>query len=211
MLEWGKNMDTWVEANIFVRQGKQNEVLLDFIKPLAQQLRNDYNITAYHFLHEPNNEIRFRVLTTDDKIDKIKGLIENLRKIPQISDLKYPEIPYNGEKIAFGEDGWKTTYKFLEAGSDFALDLLDPSVRKGQQFNRVYFSHLFFNQQGFDQLTEAIAHFECSMDRMLVILQLYVAPLETKINQLETRITAMEKSQSEQAKSNKEEPKYINK
>lgn len=190
-------MEAWIEANIFVHQGKQGEVLLGFIKPLVQQLRNDFGITAYHFLHEPDNEIRFRVLTTDDKVEKIKGIIENLRGLSQVRDLKYPQIPYNGEKTAFGEDGWRTTYKLLEAGSDFALDLLDSSVRKGPQFNRIAFSHYSLNQQGYDQFSEAIEHFECSMERMLTIVQTsYIAPLQEKINRLEARITAMEKPQS---------------
>lgn len=187
-------MEAWIEANIFVKQGKQGEVLVGFIKPLVKQLRNDFNITAYHFLHEPNNEIRFRVLTTDDNIGNVKGLIENLRNLPQVSDLKYPQIPYNGEKTAFGEDGWITTYKLLEAGSDFALDILDSSVRKGPQFNRIAFSHYFLNQQGFDQFSEAVEHFRCSMERILVLVQtMYIDPMQEKMNKLETRISATEK------------------
>src|SRR3990170_6358030 len=186
-------MEAWIEANIFVHQGKQRDVLLGFIKPLIQQLRSDFGITAYHFLYEPDNEIRFRVLTSDDKVDRIKGIIENLRGLPQVRDLKYPQIPFNGERTAFGEDGWKTTYKFLEAGSDFALDLLDSSVRKGPHFNPIAFSHYFLNQQGLDQFTEATAHFQCSMERMLVIVQeSYTKPLQEKTNQLESYIKSIE-------------------
>ena len=105
----GRNMVVWIEANIFVNEGEQNEVLLRFIKPLVQRLRSEFNITAYHFLREPNNEIRFRVLTTPDNVEKIKGLINNAERMEQVREVKYPETPYQGERQAFGEDGWKTT------------------------------------------------------------------------------------------------------
>ena len=152
-------MEEWIEANIFVHEGKQREVLLNIIKPLVLRLRSEFGIIAYHFLHEPDNEIRFRVLTTSDKVDKIRGLIDNLRTREQIREVKYPETPYEGERQAFGEDGWKTTYEFLETGSDFALDSLDRNVRKGPQFNLIAFSHYFLNQNGFDQVSGKFPRF----------------------------------------------------
>lgn len=186
-------MVVWIQADIFVNEGKQNEVLLSFIKPLVQRLRSEFKITAYHFLHEPNNNILFRVLTTPRKVRRIKALINNAETLEQVREVKYPEAPYQGERQAFGEDGWKTTYKFLEAGSDFALDLIDDNVRKGRHFNRLAFSHYFLNQSGFNQFQEASFHFQCSMERMLVIVeQTYTKPLKEKIAQLEARIQAIE-------------------
>lgn len=186
-------MEEWIEANIFVHEGRQKEVLLGIIKPLVLRLRSDFGIIAYHFLHEPDNEIRFRVLTTTDKVEKIRGLTANLRTREQIRDVRYPETPYEGERQSFGEDGWKTTYKFLEAGSDFALDLMDNNTRKGAYFDPVYFSHLFLNQLGLNQLDEAIFHFKCSMERMLTIVDsTQIAPLRDKVTQLEARIHTLE-------------------
>ena len=70
----------------------------------------------------------------------------------------YPTTQYRGERETFGEDGWKTAYKFLEAGSDFAIDLIDPNLRKGPQFNKIAFSHYFLNQSGLGPLDEANFH-----------------------------------------------------
>ena len=194
-------MPVWIEANIFVNEGTQNEVLLNYIKPLVQRLRTrEFRIKAYHFLHEPNNEIRFRVLTTARRVDRIRGLIDNLQAREQVIAVRHPEIPYQGEREAFGEDGWKTTYKFFEAGSDFALDSIDPNVRKGSQFNGIAFSHYFLNQSGMNQFQEATFHFQCSMERMLVIIKdSYIKPLNEKIAQLEARIQALEQPQEQQS------------
>jgi hypothetical protein len=204
-------MEKWIEARIFVNEGKQTEVLLSFIKPLVQQLRSTYGILAYHFLHEPDNEIRFRVLTTPDKVDSIKGLIENFRHLPQVRELKYPEVPYNGEKEAFGEDGWKTTYKFLEAGSDFALDRMDSSVKKGPQFNWIAFSHYFLNQSGLNQISEANFHATASIERIVtwVLTQFDIREknIKQQISQLETRIQELEKAQEALEEKKKEKQK----
>jgi hypothetical protein len=192
-------MDEWIEANIFVHDGKQQEVLLKFIKPLVQRLRSEFRITAFHFLHEPDNEIRFRVLTIPENVEKITGLINNAKGLSQVTDVMYPEHPYSGEKEAFGEDGWKTTYKYLEAGSDFALDLMDPDARKGPQFNRIAFSHYFLNQSGLNVLQEANFHANAVNERMSVILTLSLQELGNrlmgKMDQLETRIGQLEQRQ----------------
>jgi hypothetical protein len=190
-------MDEWMEANIFVHEGKQNEILLRFIKPLVQKLRSEFKIAAYHFLHEPDNEIRFRVLTSSDDIEKVIGLINNAKGMLQVRDIKYPEHPYAEEKDAFGEDGWRTTYKYLEAGSDFALDLIDPNAKKGPQFNIIAFSHYFLNQSGLNILQEANFHATVANERMSIILTLSLQELGNhlmeKIGQLETRIDQLEK------------------
>lgn len=198
------DLDAWIEANIFVHEGKQAEVLLTFIKPLIQRLRGEeFKITAYHFLHEPDNEIRFRVLTTQDKVEKIKGLIDNARNLQQVREVKYPQTPYEGERQAFGEDGWKTTYKFLEAGSDFALDTLDTNVRKGQQFNIIAFSHYFLNQSGLGQVNEASFHASASIERMVTWTLTQLGEKEkrimNKITELETRIRALEERTASQS------------
>jgi thiopeptide-type bacteriocin biosynthesis protein len=190
-------MNEWMEANIYVHEGKQNEILLRFIKPLVEKLRSEFKITAYHFLHEPDNEIRFRVLTNSDNIEKVIGLINNAKGMLQVRDIKYPEHPYAGEKDAFGEDGLRTTYKYLEAGSDFALDLIDPNAKKGPQFNIIAFSHYILNQSGLNILQEANFHATVANERMSVILTLSLQELGNrlmeKITQLETRIGQLEK------------------
>lgn len=189
-------MEEWVEANIFLHDGKQEEFLLKFVKPTVQKLRSELQITAYHFLHEPNNEIRFRVLTTSEKADKIRGLINNAKGLPQVKEIKYPASPYPGEKEGFGEDGWRTTYKYLEAGSDFALDLIDPRTRKGPQFNPIAFAHYFLNHAGFNILQEANFHASAVNERMSIILQLSLQEMSSrlmeKIGQLETRVAELE-------------------
>jgi len=192
-------MAVWIEANIFVNEGKQNEVLLSFMKPLVHRLRSEFNITSYHFLHEPNNEIRFRVLADSENVDKIKGLIDRTMRREQVREVRYPQTPYEGERQAFGEDGWKTTYRFLEAGSDFALDLIDPKVRKGSQYNTMAFSHYFLNQSGLNIVQEASFHSNATIERICVILTVSMQELAKKtmekITQLEARIQAIETRQ----------------
>jgi hypothetical protein len=189
-------IEEWIEANIFIHEGKQNEFLLKFIKPLLQKLRSKFKITAYHFLHEPDNEIRFRVLTTPQNVEIVRGLINNAKGMLFVRDIKYPENAYPGEKDAFGEDGWRTTYKFLEAGSDFALDLINPNVRKGPQFNIMAFSHYFLNQSGLNILQEANFHANTVNERMSIILRVSLKELGNRIikemNRLETRIDKLE-------------------
>jgi len=193
-------MEKWIEANIFVHEGRQKEVLLNLIRPLVQRLSFEFGIIAYHFLHEPDNEIRFRVLTTSDNVEKIKDLIDNLGTNEQIREVKYPETPYEGEKQAFGEDGWKTAYKFLEVGSDFALDSLDANVRKGPQFNLIAFSHYFLNQTGLNQVNEASFHTSASIERMvtwvLTELDRREKNIVQQINRLETRIRKLEEQKT---------------
>ena len=198
MLIMGRKMPEWIEANIFVNAGAQNEVLLTLIKPLIQRLRSLFRIKSYHFLHEPNNEIRFRVLTTHSRVEKIKGLINGLQRNEKVVEVKYPEIPYQGERGSFGEDGWKTAYKFLEAGSDFALDLIDSNVRKGLYFNRGSFSHYFLNQSGFGQLSEANFHATALIERIAIWTITERKKLEEKIIQLEARIRELEPEEEEE-------------
>jgi hypothetical protein len=137
------------------------------------------------------------VLTNSDNIEKVIGLINNAKGMLQVRDIKYPEHPYAGEKDAFGEDGWRTTYKYLEAGSDFALDLIDPNAKKGPQFNITAFSHYILNQSGLNILQEANFHATIANERMSVILTLSLQELGNrlmeKITQLETRIGQLEK------------------
>jgi hypothetical protein len=126
----------------------------------------------------------------------VRGLINNAKGMLLVRDVKYPESPYPGETESFGEDGWRTTYKFLEAGSDFALDLIDPNVKKGPQFNIIAFSHYFLNQNGLNILQEANFHANTVNERISIILQMSLQNLGNRImekmNQLETRISKLE-------------------
>ncbi len=184
-------MPEWIEANIFVNSGSQKNVLLTLIKPLIQTLKRTHRIKSYHFLYEPNNEIRFRVLTTHSRVATITGLIDNLQTNEQIIEVRYPKIPYDGEKT-FGEDGWKTTYKFLEAGSDFALDFIDENLRKTPNFDRGLIIHHFLNQTGMNPLDELDFHLVNSKERMRLIITNAVLPLKEQITQLENRLHELE-------------------
>lgn len=114
-----------------------------------------------------------------------------------MKQIKYPDTPHPGEREAFGEDGWRTTFKYLEAGSDFALDLIDPKTRKGPQFNPYAFAHYFLNQSGFTILHEANFHANAVNERMSIIMQLSLQEMSSrlmeKISQLETRMGELEK------------------
>ncbi|MCJ7631177.1 hypothetical protein MUP77_02070 [Candidatus Bathyarchaeota archaeon] len=182
-------MDTWIEANIFVNQENQHSFLKNFIKPLIRDLKSKGEIISYHFLHEENYEIRFRILANESKIEGIRKLIEESRKQQGVTDLKYPEAPYVGERISFGEDGWITTYKFLEAGSDFALDMIDQNVRKGPYFNYGSFSHYFLNQCGLNQFQEANVHLDFFVERITtIIFQNMHEQFGKRLDQLETSV-----------------------
>ena len=37
-------MSEWIEAHIFVTHGRENEALLNLVKPLIQRLKTDFNI-----------------------------------------------------------------------------------------------------------------------------------------------------------------------
>ena len=181
-------MDSWIEAKIFVEQGKQDEVLLSFIKPLVLRLRSESKIMSFHFFREPNNEIRFRVLTDINNVDSIKKLIDEAKKMNQVIDIKYN--PY-GETTVF-EGTWKTIHKFFEAGSEFALDYIDPTVSKDSSFNHIAFSHYFLNPSGFNLWEEANLHASAVIERLAVINMMTDKQINERITQLESRIKTME-------------------
>ena len=164
-MELGTSMDSWIEANIFVTQGKQEDFLLSFIKPFVLRLRSEFKIISFHFFYEPNNEIRFRVLTDTNTVDSIKKLIDEAKKMNQVTNITY--IPY-GETKAF-EGTWKTIHKFFEAGSEFALDYIDPTVSKDSSFNHIAFLHYFLNPSGFNQWEEASIHASAVIERLATI------------------------------------------
>jgi len=180
-------MESWIEANIFVEQGKENEFLLNFIKPLVQRLRSKFKITSFHFFREP--EIRFRVLTEADKVEAIKNLIEEGKKTGLVKDIKYPL--YGEDKSAFGEGGWASAHKFFEAGSEIALDYIDPSVKKGKYFDHIAFMHYFLNPSGFSFFDEGKLHAVAVIER-LDRIRMSGRMTDNQILQLKDKIKALE-------------------
>ena len=188
-------MVSWIEAQIFTEPDRRQEILLSFIRPLVEKIRSQFNIISYHFFRYSDTRgyyLRFRVLTNDEFIEQIKGLINEAEKLKEVTKVYYPEKPYEGEKESFGEDGWKSTYKFLEAGSEVALDKYDDNVRKGNYFNESYFVHLFLNQIGYHYLREAQFHALTTIERIEVIRQTEIEVRDFRINELEERIKQLE-------------------
>ena len=181
-------MESWIQAHIYVETG-HNEFLVNFLKPLVQKLRSEYGIESYHFLFEP--EIMLRILTTPNNVDRIKALIDEAKDLPDVKDVRYRKMSLKGHLKNSG-DGWKRTYKFLEAGSDFVLDLRDESVRKGLLYSAGAFMHYFLNQHGLNQWQEVDVHFSAAIERIIVAVGQTIKPLEDRIGALEEKIKTLE-------------------
>jgi hypothetical protein len=159
-------MENWIWVKFFVSQEREAEFPLNFIKPMIQDLRSKFNISSYHVLFESQQGIWLRILTDTKNIDIIKKRINQSSQREKIR-VEFDEFLIEEYKKNWGDDGWVATYKFLEAGSDIAIGLLDQGFKKNRNnFNKLSIIHHFLNQTGLKPLQE-IRFYLNSIGKML--------------------------------------------
>jgi hypothetical protein len=171
-------MEYWVEENITPnRPGDMDKILSQHIRHMVNVLKSRKLVVTWHFFRESNNwrgngniipHIRFRIRTHQRKT-KLQDLrdyltieLDRLQSIGEISDHYRgnhgnPNQEYQGEGNNFNEvgpnpEGWKVTQKWLEAGSEIALNLIRArltGVRYGQRFIPEDLLHFIANQNGY--------------------------------------------------------------
>jgi len=164
----------WVEVNIGVNKDLKllRTVLLEFVDPMIKEIHP--KIQSWHFLWEskPWSEdrqvgitLRLRFYGEDNIIDKIKQEIE--KKLAVLEKDK-PELylghcfgrhgecdkNYEGEADNWGTEAWVLGIKFLNLGSEVALNLIknqeklgkSEEYRKPISFYADRYVHCFLNQ-----------------------------------------------------------------
>lgn len=172
-------MEYWVEENIKPNSPQDmDSVLLQHIKRIVDDLKRMKWVVSWHFLRESANwrgqtnvrvpHIRFRVRTQQrqTKLLNLRSYLTNelnrLQNAGEISDHYRgnhgtPGQEYQGESGNFDEagpnpKGWKVTQKWLESGSEVALNLMRTrlaGVRFGPRFIMEDLLHFISNQNGY--------------------------------------------------------------
>lgn len=174
----------WIELNVGInRTNPDDKILMDTIKPILNQFKK--NINSWHFLWEnkpwpklkgKGKTLRVRFFGKNKDIEKLKIFLD---KKFQTLEKKEPTYYFGhcfgrhgdcGNKYAgedtWGTEAWKMGMKFLNLGSDFALELIKnknklgktPIYLKDVSYYADRYCHLFLNQIG--SLTdEAIFYF----------------------------------------------------
>lgn len=146
----------WVEVNLFPvgGAGAQDNLILNWIKPLAEKMESEKRIETFHFLRE-DNEIRFRIY---GELSKFKLEMENWLKrlknkglVERRSDLN-PK--YHGEEGAAGKIGQEAYYVYMESGSKIAFFMLGKKMEKPTNFYHYRGLHFILNSCGFNIIDE---------------------------------------------------------
>lgn len=125
-------MEYWVEVNLFAKSARQNEILLNVLKPHVDRLRKEGVLVTWHFFREP--EIRFRVRLSSKpaklmETRRVAALANSLRERGLISNWHFgnhgdANRAYVGEQDRYGQNGWKVAQDYFNLGSEIALRLL---------------------------------------------------------------------------------------
>lgn len=151
----------WIEVNIKCAPETQDEYLTKTVRKILNECRSKYE--SWHFLWEGKpwpNTLRLRFFGNDNKIDDIKQYLEE-----ELKDIChcYGEHgdcgegkEYKGEANGWGTNVWDKGIKFMEFGSEFALELIENKDKLGKSreykgdafFYADRYTHLFLNQVG---------------------------------------------------------------
>ena len=172
-------MKYWVEENIKPNSpADMDRVLLQHVKRIVNDLKRRKWVVSWHFFRESDNwrgqrnvripHIRFRVRIHQRraKLLSLRNYLTNelnrLQNAGEIADHYRgnhgtPGQEYQGEAGNFDEagpnpEGWKATQKWLESGSEVALNLIRARLA-GVQFGRRFIMedllHFIANQNGY--------------------------------------------------------------
>ena len=152
----------WIEVNIKCTQEIPKEkYLTKTVRTVLNKCDSKYE--SWHFLWEGkpwSNTLLLRFFGDDEKIDDIKEILEE-----ELKDVCHcygengdcgEDKEYKGEADVWGTKAWEKGIKFMELGSEFALELIENKYKLGKsvEFKQDVFSyadrytHLFLNQIG---------------------------------------------------------------
>ena len=131
----------WIELNAGIDPKSKRNALLEFVSPLISEHRPEFD--SWHFLwegkpwptlKEKGITLRLRFYGENDSVDKLLQIIEKkLEKLEDENPLFYlghcygrhGDCPGEYEGEDWGEKGWKLGMKFLQFGSEVALELIE--------------------------------------------------------------------------------------
>lgn len=147
-------MKEWLEAAIFL---KPECHIAQHILPIVIEKYLPENIDSFHYFHEPNYEIRLRVLADKRTCQRIKKILrKQIETLPWCQRIRFRK--YRGEKKLYGKKGFDIAKDYFETGSITALRLLSldrkKELEKSKDFHARRYTHLFLNQLGYSTWKE---------------------------------------------------------
>ena len=142
----------WVEANIFPIGGakKQDNIILNWIKPLIEKMESEKRIETFHFLRE-DDEIRFRMYGELNKFkSEVEDWLEGLKNKSLVEKRSGFNPKYHGEEGAAGKIGQGAYYVYMESGSKIAFFMLDKKFENSTNFYHYRGFHFILNSCGFN-------------------------------------------------------------
>jgi len=150
----------WIEVNIERPPNiSKDEHLTKLVKPVLNKFRT--KIQSWHFLWEGRpwpSTLRLRFFGDGKEIEELRQFLEKkLKDIPHCYG-KHGDCgegkEYKGEADAWGTKAWEEGIRFLELGSEFALELVENKDKLGKsdeyKKNAVdyadRYTHCFLNQ-----------------------------------------------------------------
>lgn len=147
-------MKKWIEVGIFIKPSCHR--ILDRLPIIIERLFPE-NVDSFHYFHEPNYEIRFRILANKRTCLRIRKIIkEDIKPRWWCQRVKFRK--YRGEKKLYGKEGFDVAKDYFETGAIMALRLLSQEeggkLEKSKDFHARRYTHLFLNQLGFSTKEE---------------------------------------------------------
>jgi len=131
----------WIEVNIkCTPEISDDEYLTKYVLTILNKCRS--KCESWHFLWEGKpwpNTLMLRFFGDDEKIDDIKEILEE-----ELKDVCHcygehgdcgEDKEYKGEADVWGTKIWERGIKFMEFGSDFALELIKTKINSEKVAN----------------------------------------------------------------------------
>ena len=162
----------WLEAGIFCKPTCFNAINTArvFIR-----LLDDVKFYSAHYFHEPNYEIRFRILANKKARTTVRAIIKEMKKDTCIEKVVFRR--YNGEAALYGPVGFDIAKQYFENGSRTAMQIIaaetngkltSPNKWKPKHFHLNRYVHLFANQMGYSVWDEFKWGLKYSYNRLKV-------------------------------------------
>lgn len=131
----------WIEVNVGINPDIKNIALVELVSPIVRKYKS--NFTSWHFLWEAKPwpalkkkgiTLRLRFFGENDSITKMKDVLEaKLRRLEHDNSHsffghcygRHGDCPGEYEGEDWGKKGWKLGMKFLQLGSEVALELIE--------------------------------------------------------------------------------------
>lgn len=159
-----------------------HDCMVKFVRPALNQYRS--KIESWHFLWESKpwpSTLRLRFFANDDVIEELRTFLDEELKETSHCYGRHGECEkeYEGEADDWGTKAWEQGIRFLELGSEFALELIENKEKLGNSdeykkdafFYADRYTHLFLNQitslvdEPDFYLTQGIFRFACQIGK----------------------------------------------